>query len=72
MVYSIYGAGTGTVKNSYGSALFSCPTKLLTVCSAYMGPDAGEDVMQQHHVLLLQSSAITELTTLYTQVPYTE
>jgi hypothetical protein len=33
-----------------------------------MGPDAGEDVMQQHHVLLLQSSAITELTTLYTQV----
>ncbi len=42
------------------------------MCSAYMGPDAGEDVMQQHHVLLLQSSAITDLTTLYTQVPCTE
>jgi hypothetical protein len=35
---------------------------------AYFGPDAGEDVMQQHHVLLLDSSAITELTALYTQV----
>lgn len=35
---------------------------------AYFGPDAGEDVMVQHHVLLLEPAAITELTTLYTQV----